>query len=89
MSFAEKVFRLSENKTSVRQEVMAGITTFVTMAYVIFVVPSMVSETGMPRDALFAATIWATALSTGPTRRSTCCRPRSPRPRRARSTGRG
>jgi AGZA family xanthine/uracil permease-like MFS transporter len=64
MSFAEKVFRLSENKTSVRQEVMAGITTFVTMAYVIFVVPSMVSETGMPRDALFAATIWATALST-------------------------
>ena len=64
MSFTEKVFRLSENKTSVRQEVMAGITTFVTMAYVIFVVPSMVSETGMPRDALFAATIWATALST-------------------------
>ena len=64
MSFAEKVFRLSENKTSVRQEVMAGITTFVTMAYAIFVVPSMVSETGMPRDALFAATIWATALST-------------------------
>ena len=64
MGFAEKLFRLSENKTSVRQEVMAGVTTFVTMAYVIFVVPAMVSETGMPKDALFAATIWAAALTT-------------------------
>ncbi|MBP3730694.1 MAG: NCS2 family permease [Mailhella sp.] len=64
MSFADKLFRLEENGTSVKQEVMAGLTTFVTMAYVIFVVPAMVSETGMPKDALFAATIWATALTT-------------------------
>ncbi len=64
MSVADKLFKLGENNTSVRQEVMAGITTFVTMAYVIFVVPAMVSETGMPKDALFAATIWATALTT-------------------------
>lgn len=56
----ERLFKLSENKTSIRTEVAAGVTTFLTMAYIIFVNPSILSEAGVPfSGALFATCIGA------------------------------
>ena len=49
----EQVFKLSENKTNVRTEIVAGITTFLTMAYIIFVNPAILGEAGMPFGAVF------------------------------------
>ena len=60
----EKQFGLSERKTDVRTEVFAGITTFMTMAYIIFVNPGLLSETGMPFGALMVSTCLAAALAT-------------------------
>ena len=57
----EKLFKLTENKTSVRTEVIAGITTFMTMAYILFLNPNILSVTGMDRNAVF----FATAVSAG------------------------
>ena len=58
----EQVFKLSENKTNVRTEVVAGITTFLTMAYIIFVNPDILKAAGMPFGAVFAATCVAAAI---------------------------
>jgi len=58
----ERLFRLSEHGTSARTEVLAGATTFLTMAYIIFVNPEILSSTGMDRDAVFVATCLAAAL---------------------------
>lgn len=58
----EKLFKLSENGTNVRTEVIAGMTTFLTMAYIIFVNPAILSETGMDRGAIFVATCLAAAI---------------------------
>lgn len=58
----EKTFGLAAKGTSVRTEVIAGITTFLTMAYIIFVNPEILSTTGMDRDAVFVATCLAAAL---------------------------
>ncbi|WP_134679890.1 NCS2 family permease [Paracoccus ravus] len=58
----DRQFGLSANGTSVRTEVIAGITTFLTMAYIIFVNPDILSTTGMDRNAVFVATCLAAAL---------------------------
>jgi len=58
----ERLFRLSEHGTSVRTEVVAGLTTFLTMSYIIFVNPDILSTTVMDRDAVFVATCLAAAL---------------------------
>jgi len=58
----EKLFKLSEHNTSVRTELLAGITTFLTMAYIIFVNPSILSQTGMDQGAVFVATCLAAAF---------------------------
>ncbi len=52
----EKLFQLTENRSSVRQEVIAGVTTFLTMAYIIFINPTMLADAGMDRGAVFVAT---------------------------------
>ncbi len=52
----EKIFHLKEKGTMVRTEVVAGITTFMTMAYILAVNPSILGQTGMNRDAVFTAT---------------------------------
>jgi AGZA family xanthine/uracil permease-like MFS transporter len=57
------LFKLQENRTDVRTEIMAGVTTFLTMAYIIFVNPAILSNAGMDRDAVFVATCLAAALS--------------------------
>ncbi|RJE80240.1 NCS2 family permease [Paracoccus sp. JM45] len=58
----ERYFKLSAKGSSVRTEVIAGITTFLTMAYIIFVNPDILSTTGMDRDAVFVATCLAAAV---------------------------
>lgn len=60
----DRVFRLKEHGSSVKVELMAGVTTFVSMAYIIFVNPSMLADVGMDREAAVAATIWGAALTT-------------------------
>lgn len=60
----EKLFKLKQVGTNVRTEIMAGITTFFTMAYIIFVNPSILSQTGMSWNGVFVATIIATAVGT-------------------------
>ncbi len=58
----EKLFKLSEHQTSVKTEVIAGLTTFLTMAYIIFVNPSMLAAAGMDAGAVFVATCLAAAV---------------------------
>jgi AGZA family xanthine/uracil permease-like MFS transporter len=58
----ERYFKLKENKTSLKIETIAGTTTFMTMAYIIFVNPSILSETGMNFEAVVLATILASAI---------------------------
>ncbi|MFC5387272.1 NCS2 family permease [Aquamicrobium segne] len=58
----ESFFRIKEEGSSVRTEVIAGITTFLTMSYIIFVNPDILSTTGMDRNAVFVATCLAAAL---------------------------
>ncbi|GHD43243.1 adenine permease [Thalassobaculum fulvum] len=60
----ESTFRLSEHGTTVRTEVLAGITTFLTMAYIMFVNPSILAATGMDQGAVFVATCLAAAVGT-------------------------
>jgi len=60
----EKFFKLKENGTNVRTEVIAGITTFFAMAYIIMVNPAMLSQTGMPYGGVFLATIIASVIGT-------------------------
>ena len=59
-----KFFKLAENNTNVRTEIIAGFTTFFTMAYIIFVNPSILSATGMPSGGVFVATILAAVAGT-------------------------
>lgn len=60
----ERVFHLKENNTTVRTEIVAGITTFMTMAYILIVNPSILSATGMDKGALLTVTAIASALGT-------------------------
>ena len=58
----EKLFQLQAHKTSVRSEILAGLTTFLTMAYILFVNPAILGETGMDKGAVFVATCLAAAI---------------------------
>ncbi|MBB1439429.1 NCS2 family permease [Shewanella sp. SG41-4] len=58
----EKLFKLKHNNTSLKQEAMAGLTTFLTMAYIIFVNPMMLADAGMDHGAVFVATCLAAAI---------------------------
>ena len=58
----EQVFKLSANGTSVRTELVAGLTTFLTMAYIIFVNPAILADAKMPFGAVFTATCVAAAI---------------------------
>ncbi len=60
----EKLFKLKQNNTNVPTEVVAGLTTFFAMAYILFVNPAMLSQTGIPYGAVFLATIFASAAGT-------------------------
>ena len=58
----ETYFKLAENGTNVRTELIAGLTTFLTMAYIAFVNPSILAATGMDQGAVFVATCVAAAI---------------------------
>ncbi len=60
----EKLFKLKQNGTDVRTEILAGITTFMTMAYILAVNPSILSATGMDQGAVFTATALAALIGT-------------------------
>ena len=59
-----KFFKLRANKTTIKKELIAGLTTFVTMAYIIFVNPNILGKAGMPMAAVFLATIIASVIGT-------------------------
>ena len=59
----EKIFKLKENNTSAKTELIAGFTTFITMAYIIFVNPQMMSMAGMDQGASFVGTCLAAAIA--------------------------
>lgn len=63
MDFLEKRFRLSEKKTDVKTELMAGFTTFMTMSYILAVNPQMLSETGMDKGGVFTASVVASIIA--------------------------
>ncbi len=60
----ERIFKLKQSQTTVRTEILAGITTFLTMSYILFVNPSILSETGMDYGSVFIATCVAAAIGT-------------------------
>jgi adenine/guanine/hypoxanthine permease len=60
----QRYFKLAENQTSIRQEMLGGLTTFVTMAYIIVVNPQILSEAGMPADGVVFATCISGAIAT-------------------------
>jgi AGZA family xanthine/uracil permease-like MFS transporter len=60
----DRAFRLAENGTTVRRELVGGATTFMTMSYIIFVQPAVLGATGMDKGAVMAATCLASALAT-------------------------
>lgn len=60
----QKLFGFNVKETSVRTEILAGITTFLTMAYILAVNPNILGETGMDKSALFTTTVIMSALST-------------------------
>src|SRR5438270_821951 len=60
----DRLFRLDENRTSVRTELIAGATTYLTMAYIVFINPLILADAGMDRGAVFVATCLASALAT-------------------------
>jgi AGZA family xanthine/uracil permease-like MFS transporter len=60
----ERLFRLQENQTNVRRELLGGMTTFLTMAYIIVVNPQILAQTGMPADGVVFATCLSAAVAT-------------------------
>src|SRR5699024_7737520 len=64
MNALNRFFKLEEHNTTVSTEIVAGITTFLAMSYIIFVNPSILALSGMPSQAVFLATLFASAIST-------------------------
>jgi len=62
--FLNSFFKLNEKKTTVRTELIAGLTTFVAVSYIIFVNPNILAQAGIPLPAAIAATVWATFWAT-------------------------
>ncbi|MDU7501875.1 MAG: NCS2 family permease, partial [Finegoldia magna] len=63
MDFLEKRFRLTEKKTDVKTELMAGFTTFMTMSYILAVNPQMLSQTGMDKGGVFTASVVSSIIA--------------------------
>ena len=63
MEIIESLFKLKDHKTSFKREVLAGLATFLTMAYIMVVNPAILSETGMDFDSVFVATILASFVA--------------------------
>ena len=59
----DQIFKLSDNNTTIKREFLAGFTTFITMAYIIFVNPQIMSESGMDQGAIFVGTCLAASIA--------------------------
>ncbi|CEI72593.1 NCS2 family permease [Romboutsia hominis] len=64
LSFLDKIFKYTERGSNAKTEVIGGVTTFLTMAYIVFVNPAILSDAGMDKSALITVTILATAIGT-------------------------
>ena len=62
-SLLERYFKVREKGSTVRTELLAGVTTFIAMAYILFVNPNILADAGIPKDAAIASTIWIAALA--------------------------
>ena len=62
-TLVERFFKLEENKTNLKSEFLGGFTSFITMAYIIFVNPQIMSSTGMDQGAVFVGPCLAAALA--------------------------
>ena len=63
MDFLNRYFKIEEKGSDVRTEIVAGITTFVALSYIIFVNPNILADAGVPKEAAVASTIWIAALA--------------------------
>lgn len=63
MELLERLFKFNEKGTTFKRELTAGLTAFVTVCYVLFVIPSMLSDAGMSKEAATISVIWVTAIS--------------------------
>lgn len=63
-SALDRFFKLSERGTDVKTELIAGLTTFMSIGYIVIVIPGILSETGMPQEAALAATIYVSVICT-------------------------
>ena len=63
-NFIERFFKIREKGSSIRTEMIAGFTTFIALAYIMFVNPNILAEAGIPKEAAVASTIWIAALAT-------------------------
>ena len=61
-SALEQFFLIAQHQTSIQKEILAGVTTFITMAYIIFVNPQMMAQSGMDYGAIFVGTCLAAAF---------------------------
>lgn len=64
MEFIDKIFKLKQHNTTVSKEFIGGLTTFLTMAYIIFVNPDILSQAGMDKEALFTVTLLSAIVGT-------------------------
>ncbi|MBE6049786.1 MAG: NCS2 family permease [Clostridium sp.] len=64
MNFLKNYFNLKEKETNIKTEVIGGITTFLTMAYALFLIPNVLKEAGMPQESVFVATALSAAIGT-------------------------
>lgn len=64
MNFISNYFEFEKKGTNLKTEILGGVTTFLTMAYILFVVPGVLSQVGMPKESVFAATAIASAVGT-------------------------
>ena len=62
-SFVERFFKVREKGSTVRTELLAGMTTFIAIAYILFVNPNILADAGIPKEAAIASTIWIAALA--------------------------
>lgn len=62
--FLDRFFKISRKGSTVKTELLAGLTTFVAVAYIIFVNPNILAEAGIPKEAAIAATIWSAVFAT-------------------------
>ncbi|HAX72470.1 MAG TPA: guanine permease, partial [Firmicutes bacterium] len=64
MQFISNYFDFDKRNTNIKREIIGGLTTFFTMAYALFLIPDVLSQTGMPKESVFVATSLAAAIGT-------------------------